>query len=294
MVKDYLLSRDAMRRLVREHDLLTILSRPEADVFNRFPPLIGRADDLALLRRYREMVDVKVNESTGIVALRVVAFRAVDARAIAIALITDAEAFLNRMNSRAEQDAVTYAQAFVDEARGRVVDVERRISDFRNVNGSADPNQEAARALDAIAALSAQATEMRADVDQQSIMTPSSPALASRRQQIAALEAQIQATKQKIVGASSSLSSKLGDFEQLVVEREIAAKSLASAMSNLDKTRQEATKKHLYLQEVVSPNAPDRAEYPRRFLDLIITLSIGVGLYIIFVSLYSATMEHRP
>ncbi len=158
------------------------------------------------------MVDVKVDEATGIVALRVVAFRPGDARAIASALIADAEAFLNRMNERAEQDAVAYAQAFVDEARGRVGDVERRISEFRNVNGSADPNQEATRALDAIATLAGLAVEMRADLDQQSTTTPSSPALASRRQQIAALETQIQAERQKVVGASSSLASKLGDF----------------------------------------------------------------------------------
>lgn len=294
VVKDYLQSRDAMQVLVKENDLLAVLRRPEADVVNRFPPLLGKSDRLALYRRYRDMVDVKVDSSTGIVALSVIAFRADDARNIAAALINDAEAFLNRMNLRAERDAVAYAQSFVDEARDQVTAIEQRITAFRNVNGSADPSQEAAQALDTLGSLTGQVAEMRADVEQQSVITPTSPALAARRQQIDALETQIAAQKQKIVGADSSLASKLGQFEQLIVEREIAAKSLDSAISNLDKTRQEAAQKHLYLQVVVSPNTPDRAEYPKRGLGLLITLLVGLGLYSISVSIYSSILEHRP
>lgn len=294
VVRDYLLSRGAMSNLVKYDSLLQILNRPEADFINRYPPLFGRRDDLALLDRYREMVDVNVDANTGIVALRVFAFRSEDATNVALALIADAEDFLNRMNRRAEQDEVAYAQSFVDEAREKVARIEQSLSEFRNENGSSDPNEEASQALDMIASLKSKATEMRADLEQQAATTPSSPALAARRQQIASLEAQILLETHKLVGKSGSLVSKLGGFERLVIEREIAARSFAAAMSNLDRTRQESAQKHLYIQQIVSPSHPDRAEYPKRALDMLIVFLIGGGLYIVVMQVYSAIVEHRP
>ncbi len=65
-VADYMQSRDAVDYLIAHHDLKDILSRPEADVFNRFPNFIARNTRESLYRHFRQMVDAEVDPGTGV------------------------------------------------------------------------------------------------------------------------------------------------------------------------------------------------------------------------------------
>src|SRR6266850_936277 len=59
-VHEYLMSRDAVRRLEREDDLRTLLGRPEGDLISRFPGAVfWRKDFEALYKTYARFVSVE-------------------------------------------------------------------------------------------------------------------------------------------------------------------------------------------------------------------------------------------
>ena len=80
-VNDFLSSRDVMERLIREANLLDLLSRPEADFLSRLPRLWSRSSHEALFERFDDFVLPYFDSSTGISTLYVYAFRAGDAGA---------------------------------------------------------------------------------------------------------------------------------------------------------------------------------------------------------------------
>jgi capsular polysaccharide transport system permease protein len=86
-VQDFVMSRDAVRRLEQQDSLRAVLSRPEGDFVTRFPGILfWRKDFEALYSRYDHFVSVETDTSTGVTALRVKAYRPEDAHTLAAAL----------------------------------------------------------------------------------------------------------------------------------------------------------------------------------------------------------------
>ena len=114
-VHEYLLSRDAVRRLERENDLRTLLGRPEGDPISRFPGLMfWRQDFESLYAAYSRFVSVEIDSMSGVSTLRVKAYRPEDAQRIAQALLTFSEQLVNTLNERARDDQLAVFQREVD------------------------------------------------------------------------------------------------------------------------------------------------------------------------------------
>ena len=289
-VNEYIMSRAAMNLLLARHDLRGVLSRPDGDFINRFPNFFSRDNTEQAFRAYQRMVNAYIDGGTGISTLEVVAFRAQDARDIAAALLGYAEDLINKLNDRAHQDALGFANTFVDRARQDLSDVQMRLTEFRNSSGMVDTTKELTQAVDAIARLSNEATQIDASIAQQHALTPDSPVIAGLRAKVQSYRDEISRERTMIVG--HGLATKLGAFEKLVLEREISAKALASAEANRDRARQEAEQQHLYLQVVVEPNVPDQAKYPRRLLYFAATCLAAFLAHMCARAFIESAMEH--
>jgi len=291
-VNEFILSRDAMNRLIAEDKLRDMFSRPEGDFINRFPNFFTRDNLEECYRAYKRAVSAYVDGGNSISTLEVTAFRPEDARDIAAALLRHAEGLINRLNERAHQDALAHANTIVDRARKDLSDRQTQLTKFRNTTGMVDTARESGSALDAIARMAAEVAQIDATIAQQEALAPASPATASLREKAQSYRDEISREKLLIVGRDSSMASKLGDFEQLVLEREIAGKALAGAENNRDRARQEAEQQHLYLQVIVAPNLPDQAKYPRRLLYFFGTAIAAYLLYSTCRAVVKSALEH--
>src|SRR6516165_12603766 len=105
-VQDFVMSRDAVRKLEQKNDLREVFNRPEGDFATRFPGILfWRRDFEALFWRYGHFVSVETDTSTGVTALQVKAYRPDDAHTLASALLSYSELLINELNERARQDA---------------------------------------------------------------------------------------------------------------------------------------------------------------------------------------------
>jgi capsular polysaccharide transport system permease protein len=292
-VNEYFRSRDALRVLLEEHQLAEVLSRPEADFISRFPNFYSKDTQESLYRHFRSMVTAEVEASTGISRLEVAAFRSEDARRIASALLASAESLINRLNDRANRDALNYANELLDAAARKVNGIERQITEYRQRERLIDVSQETVAAMETFGRLSIELAQSRAALDQQLRLAPSAPSVGALRERISAMSKQVDEFRSKIVGADDSIVLKMQEYELLLLQRELAAKGLGLAMLNVEKAKQNSQLQYLYLQTIATPNAPDEALYPKRLLWFSVVAVVTLLLFWTVSSLFKIVMEHQ-
>jgi capsular polysaccharide transport system permease protein len=293
IVHDYIMSHDAVALLESRHHLREDLARPGTDLFSRFPGPFESSGLENLAQAYPRFVGVDYNSSTGISTLRVRAFRPQDAQELTGALLNGGEVVINRLNDRADQDAVTETQREIAEAEAELTTAEQQLTNFRNRERLIDPTRSSVVNLDLLGKLQADVATLRAERAGVASAAPESPQLPALDSRIHAYEQQADAEQAKMAGETDSLAPMIGEYERLSLERDFAGKTVAAAEAAAEEARLEARKKRLYLERIANPSLPDTPTEPHRVQSLI-TLIVSLLLIYAMISLIIAGFrEHR-
>ncbi|MGN8118833.1 hypothetical protein [Labrys sp. 22185] len=290
----FMRSRDMAQLLVTQDGLRGVYARPESDFLSRFPNLMQKDNFESFYKHFRDWISITIDESTGIISVRVYAYRAEDARNVALAVIEHAEEFVNKLNKRAYADRVDYAEQIVGKAQDGVVAVEAKLTRYRNEARLVDPTTESTTALDSIAKMTTAITQLQASLEQQKSLSPNSPGIAPLSQKISSYRTEIEKLRREVVGGTGAMSDAIAGYERLTLERALAARTLEAATTNLLKARQEAETPHVYLVRIAEPNLASTAEYPRRLLWLALVAAMGFAFYAVLRFAITLIREHRP
>ena len=293
VIHEYIESRDSLRELGRRFDIAAILNPPGADAFSRYPRLWDTRGEEGLYKGFSRFIVVGFDGTTGVSTLRVEAFRAEDARQLNLALLANGEQMVNRLNERAMNDAVSEATLARDEARTRLSGIQQQLTAFRNREGFIDPEIAARESSSLIGGLLATVAQLRADRAQLAGEAPESPQLPVLDGRIAAYERQIAAERSKIAGASTSLAPRVGVYEDLSLQRELADRELTQATTALLSAQQEARRQKLYLDRIVNPNLPDKPTQPRRWIAILTVFATSILIYGVGWLVWAGVREHR-
>jgi capsular polysaccharide transport system permease protein len=294
-VQQYMLSRDAVRALEARLPLREIFSNRKGDVFARFPSFWQIFDRDAFERLYDYYLDhvtVVQDRTKGITALKVVTFDAADSRRVATTLLRLAEEMVNRMNERAQNDAVRSARADVELAESRLMKTQLDLTGFRNKELLIDPNRSSVSVLETITNLSTELTHTMALIQETAKTAPDNPALGIWRAKTAALQSQIDREREKIAGRDGALAPKVADYERLSLSRDLAERGLVAATASLEAARQEARRQQIYVEEIMPPNLPDEAGEPRRLRSITTVIVLTLSVAAIFWILTVGAKEH--
>src|SRR5215472_4650103 len=291
-VQDFIMSRDAVRKLEQQDDLRAVLGRPEGDFVARLPGILGRSDFEALFWRYDYFVSVETDTSTGVTSLRVKAFRPEDAQRIASELLTYSEQLVNELNDRSRRDAIETAQREVDRAQERIARIQSELTAYRVQQKMLDPKTTSAGVLELIGQLNSAMANVRAQLGELLKNSPNSPQIPLVKTRIASLEQLIAEERAKLSGENNSVVTALTEYERLTLERELAGKALASAFTSLEAARIEAQRQQLYLEPITQPNLPDYPLYPKRVASFTMVLVSCLVAYGIVWLLVVSAREH--
>ena len=280
-VNDYLDSQQAVSRLDKTVNLVERFRRPEADVATQL--WFSQPTPEALLKYYRKRVDVTYNQESGITALKVRAFRPEDSFAIINAMLQLGEQRVNILNRRSQGDALVTARRQLTEAEQALLAIQARMTQFRQQRGDLDPEGSGKAQLGLVTTLQGQLTNARAQLSaMRGIISPSSPQYVATAARVRALEAQVAGQTGKLTDGGGAIAARLGNYQDLQIRQQFAAKRYEVAAANLEKARDAAMKQQLYIVRVVDPNMPVKSEYPERgkllltvFLSLIVAYGIG-------------------
>jgi capsular polysaccharide transport system permease protein len=292
-VHEYLVSRDAVRRLEQEDDLRSLLGRPEGDLITRFPGIrFWRKDFEALYATYSRFVSVAIDSSTGVSALQVKAYRPEDAQRVARALLTFSEQLVNALNERARHDALAVFQSEVDTTEQRIAEIQSQLTAYRVKQRMLDPKSASAGPIELLAQMNGQLANSKGQLAEIIKNSPNSPQIPLVRTRIASLEKLIAEERAKITGGDNSVVSAMSEYERLDAQRLIAEKTLASAFTSLEAARLEAQRQQLYLETIAQPNLPDFPLYPKRFMSFGTVVASCLLIYGIAWLLGAGIREH--
>ncbi|WP_407049814.1 hypothetical protein [Methyloraptor flagellatus] len=289
-VNNYLQSRAALEKV--EPLVRKILGGTGVDVFHRFPSLFGSNSSEALFSRYRDLINVSM-DGTGITTLEVRAYDPRSATELAEQLLKLGESIVNQMNERAIADTIRQAKRDVEESETAFQKAQAALVEFRNRELIVDPKAQSSAVFEIISQLMNRVSQEEAALAQTVALSPKNPQIPALKARIKALRAQIDEQRGLIVGGENSLVSKLSEFEQVTLRRELASRKLASAIGSLERARQEARRQQFYLETIVRPVLPDQARYPRRILEFM--LVIGASLLFYWIARKSSIViaEHK-
>ena len=258
--------------------------RPEAWVFS-----LGRDQSIEELVDYwNRMVDVSLDPVTGIITIEVRAFTANDAQAIAAAILAASTDLVNRLSETARTDAVRFAALELEAAEARLRVIRARLAQFRDRAQEVDPSENARMAVDLLAGLEQELAGARVRLGiLRATLDENAPRIGLLKRRIAALEARIEAERTRLGRGSATdnaqagaLSRIVGEYEELVVDRDFAEQAYSLALAAYQQAEAEARRRHRYLAPHIAPTLAEEAEYPDR------PMLLG-GLFLLAVAVWS-------
>ena len=286
IVQDFIGSRDAVAQLKARLPLDRIYGPAGADFLARWPSVIYGPQEEELYKYLKGMISVVHSERTGISTLKVRAFDAADAKAVADALLSMSEDLVNRLNGRLQTDAIASSAAEVKNAQERLIAAQTRLTEFQNRELTVDPVRNAVALAELIARLSAELGMVQAQIAEMKSGAAGSPQLGALQRKATALQQQISDERRRIADDRDGLATRIAAYERLQLEREFARRMLAGTESELERSRREAARQMLYLEQVVGPSSPDYSTMPKRFSAIITVVclntlaALGVWLFV--------------
>jgi BexC/CtrB/KpsE family polysaccharide export inner-membrane protein len=292
-VKDYMTSRGAVEDFVQHAGLAQIMRRPPGDFLYRYPRPFSSENMEGLYSAFGRFATVQYNLQTGISTLTVRAFRPQDAQRLAQAMLDRSEAWVASLNARALSDQVAQSQRQVDDAVAAVAKAQAALTLYRNGQRMIDPDKSATADLELLSHLEAQIDALKAQRAAVASAAPQSPQIPLLDKQIAAFQGQIDNERASQAGAANSLAPKVAQYQKLVLDSDMAAKGLESAVAGLESAHMDARRQQVFLQRVVSPTRPDRPEEPHRLKMVLLIMVSSLLAYAIIALVISALREHR-
>lgn len=299
-VQEFMLSRDAVERLQASPGLRAIYERAGRwDVWFGFPNGLRGSSDEHLWRHWKRMAEVIFNANSGIAIIRVRAFRAEDAEALALGLLTLAEDRVNAINARVFADALRLAESEVARAEQRATEAQAALSGFRARELTLDPVRSSVLLIELLGRLNAEVATLEAQAAEMERSAPGNPALPSVRGRAEALRRQIAEERRRAAAqdasglGEASVVRQLAEYDRLNLERDFANRLLTGALQGMQAARVEARRQQLFLERVVEPRAADWPAHPQVLRwSLTIAALNAIGLMIAWL-LVVGVREHR-
>ncbi|KAB8123961.1 capsule biosynthesis protein [Komagataeibacter medellinensis] len=291
VVQDYMQSRDAAALLIKQDGLLDIYARSEADFIARFPFFMFKNDFEHFYNYYKRHVLVEQDTETDISILKVRSFRAADSRKIARALLDASENLVNDINRRQRENLIHATSREVQEAENKLRDINQKLAEYRNTIAQIDPLRQSVPMVSFVTSLQNMLTSTNMQLNQLRASAPGSPLIAAYERQAAILADQIRKSGSQITGSDQSLVPKITGYDDLMIQRELEQRILASNVASLEVAKQQANQQMIYVDEIAQPNEPDWPEYPRNIVVLFIVFMSFFILYIMVRLLIESARE---
>jgi len=294
IVASYIRSRAVIDDLEGVIDVRAIFSRPEADFWERLPE---DASAEVLRDHWLRKVSAYLEHISGIVNVKVRAFRREDALALTKAILEASERLVNSISLRARADAMRRAEEEVRRADGSMRLALADLAQFRDTAGIIDPVKSADLVGKILLQLMLDKIKIETElfiVQRVSSFDP--PGTASLRARLESVDGQIGRTRAELTGENPqarNLASALARFEELEVKRQFAESVYAFARDGLDRARIAAERQTIYVTVFVPPALPQEVAYPLR---LTFSLLIAIGFAVTWgtgVMICASVMDHR-
>lgn len=270
-IREYLLSREAMQAMEKRYGFLTHFSKGTYDPLQR--PLNLPALGLDPHSFYQRKVAISVDIREGIARVSVDALAPADAQRFAAGLLALARERTQKISDQLNEDQFRALQNDVLKAEGELNAASARVAAVQRQTAELDPQLSAATINQLISDLEVRLAEAQAE---RNSITASglteSPLLPRLNARIAALDKQIAAQREKLVGGNArTVQKSAAALETATTKRQLAQTSLESIMRTFEQAKLSSIESRRYLVVVSAPVLPEEVRASRLLNLLLIT-----------------------
>ncbi len=294
VVRNYLESPDLLREIDAELNLRGHFSQDHIDPIARLG-IESSFEDMVDYWQWR--IDTMYDSTTGIVSFEVQAFDPGTAVRVARSALAAADRLVNELSETARRDSVQFAADEVTRAEARVRDVSLQLAAFRAESGAVDPMVNAQLDAELLSSLEAKLVKVQSQIDEVSgSVGESSPILKQLNRQAKAYRQQI-AERRSLIGAAGQAANAktaetLAGYEALLIEKQFAEQTYASAMASLEAARLDADRQQRYLGVFTRPFVPSEPAYPLRLRNFLLFAAAAFAIWAISALVGYAVRDH--
>ena len=289
-VQEYIQSRDILERLETEHGMITHFQSEEIDEFHRLKA-DATFDDAhkyykgGFLRSGK--VSVSYDTAEGIMRLEVTGATPAAAQQFSQAIISYSEELVNSLNERSRNDGVRSAEENVAEARQALLDAQRRVSDVQEKLNIFSLETEAGALQSRILAAETALAEIDAQIAKLETVAkdPNDSRFVPLRLDRQLKMDELTDLRARLTGgdqAKGPSMARLGaDLELARTDQLTANLMYTSALNSLETAIATAESQSTYLETVVQPSKPTKADKPARLQNTGLVFLISFALYIL-------------
>jgi capsular polysaccharide transport system permease protein len=250
-----------------------------------------------LLEYYRARVEVLFDDTASLLTVRAQGFTPEFAQALNQAILDESERFVNAFSQRMAREQMQFAEGELERAGERLKVVQVALMQFQAKNGQIDPMVQASTAGRIEGDLQAQIARVETELrTQRAYLNDDAYPVTSLRNQLEAMRRQLadeQARSTRGGDGDRRINHVALEFQEHTAQNAFARDAYKLALTAVENSRIEASRKIKSLAVIEPPSLPDSALLPRRLYTLA-TLFIVCGLLYGVVRLTLATIrEHH-
>lgn len=291
-VQEYMRSRTALEQLQQTLPVRDFYAT-NGDMLSRFNGFGWNDSQEAFYKYFKDRLTVDFDSVSGIASLRVRSFDPEEGMQINRKLLEQGEELINRLNERAREDTIAFAEQAVVMAESRVKETADALTNYRVKHKFVDLTSQSNAQLSLVSSLNSELIRVETQLAQLQSITPDNPQVGALQQRQKSLKTQLEQQSKSLAGSGNSMATQTADYQRLVLDNELAQQQLSAAMVSLQNTRGESDRQQLYLEVISQPSKPDWAAEPYRLYNILATFIVGLMLYGVLSLLVASIKEHK-
>lgn len=262
VVHEFISSNNFIETIKQDFDIRKSFTSEEIDWYSRLSPSATRKE---LLNFWQEKLNINYDKDSGITKIQITAFQPENSLKILELITSESEKIVNQLSNRSKKDRLAFSNSELSKAETKLADTRKKLRILRNKKNIVSPESAIKSKVSIITKLETNLALKEAEVSSmKDYIQPGSIKIKSLNSKIKALKIQISSLKKNITNKNdeNAISNIVGDYQEILIQQEFAEKKYQSALIALESARTDASKKHRYLDIIVTPVLPDAAFYP--------------------------------
>ena len=294
IVASYIHSRAIIEDVSRTLDVRAMFQRPEVDFWARLPSDASAED---LTKYWDRMVMVNIESTSGILIVKVAAFRREDALQLAQAILKSSETLVNNLSLKVRTDMMQTAEDEMRRSESEVRFALTNLTSFRNSSRVLDPAASAESSGKLLVDLMTAKIEAEGQVFvAERVQGPNAPGMATLRDKLASINGHIDQIKDEMAGSkgiSPNMASTLAQFETLELKKTFAETMYKFASNGVERARIASERQQVYLEVFQKPSMPQDYTYPERWANLVLISFAFLMIWICGATITASIIDHR-
>ncbi len=287
IVRHFIESPDLVRQVDEEFGLERLYGPERADPLQSLKSWMSFEDKV---RYWRHRVFSTYDNTSGILTLEVQAYSPEEAKEVADFVMERISSLVNDLTLSARKSSYDFASAELKAAEADLRDAHNRMTKFRIENNIVDPEASYKQDNLAVHDLNMEISAKKVQLDEMlQTVEVEGPNITSLRRRIKALERQRDILMKEIGPNGIDVTSNveiLSRYAEHEFEVQMATQRYQSLLEAEELARQEAKHEQRYLAVFTTPYVAERAEYPRRVINVFLcaiftTLFWAIGRFVI-------------